>query len=44
MIKEDIQYLKGWGLSILIVIVIAAHANADIKVRTGEKIQCEVEL
>jgi hypothetical protein len=44
MTKEDMQYLKGWGLSILIAITIVAFANADIKLRTGENIQCKVEL
>lgn len=56
MNKEDMKYLKGWslsilitilkglGLSILIVIAIVAFANADIKLRTGENIQCKVEL
>lgn len=44
MNNEDKQYLKGWGLSILIAIAIVAFANADIKLRTGENIQCKVEL
>lgn len=44
MSKEDVQYLKVWGLSIIIAIVIVAFANADIKLRTGENIQCKVEL
>ena len=38
------QYLKEWGLSILISIVIIAYFNADIKIRTGEKTQCNVGL
>ena len=44
MSKEDVRYLKGLGLSILIVIAIVAFANADIKLRTGENIQCKAEL
>jgi len=44
MNKENMQYLKGWSLSILIAIAIVAFANADIKRRTGENIQCKVEL
>ena len=44
MTKEDMQYLKGWSLSILIAIAIVAFANADIKLRTGENTQCKVEL
>jgi hypothetical protein len=43
MNKEDMQYLKGWGVAILIAIVIVAFANADIKL-SGENIQCKVEL